>query len=52
MATVIDAQAPTVLPATNGRVALEPVMELEELTLGYDGNEIIHDLSLLPIPID
>lgn len=46
MATVIDAQARTDLPTTNGRAALAPVLELDGLTLGYDGHEIIHDLSL------
>jgi ABC-2 type transport system ATP-binding protein len=51
MAPVVDAQATRDLPATtNGRVAWAPVLELDGLTLGYEGNEIIHNLSLAVTP--
>src|SRR3954462_7506110 len=46
MATVIDTPARTDLPTTDGHTSLPPVIDLDGLTLGYDGHEIIHNLSL------
>ena len=46
-ATVIEPrQARTDRPGADGHVALTPVLALEELTLGYDGHEVIQNLSL------
>ncbi|HEY7068234.1 MAG TPA: ABC transporter ATP-binding protein [Chloroflexota bacterium] len=46
-ATVIEPRPPrTDRPGIDGAVALAPVLALDGLTLGYDGREVINNLSL------
>src|SRR5438067_2739512 len=50
MATATEPQTRTDLPAANGRVDRAPVLELDGITLGYEGREVIHDLSVAVTP--
>src|SRR5215210_6885324 len=48
--TAIEPQARTDLPQTDERAVTTPVLEVDDVTLGYDGREIIHELSLSVTP--
>jgi ABC-2 type transport system ATP-binding protein len=50
MATVTEPRTRTDLPVAGGRVALAPTLELDGLTLAYEGREVIHNLSLAVMP--